>query len=464
VQTSTLSTPPSNAKPSPLGAVSSNEPIAEPSATASARANVLEEKDRATDAGPIDAKGFRKALDALRKETESSLSYADYEHWKKLQNWGRIATLAGYGTAWIAPNPFSAAAIALGNTAKWAIVAHPILHKGHDTIVGVPVHHTSKGFAKGLRRYVDWLDWIHPDAWHLEHDVLHHGYTGEPNDPDLVEENVAAVRAAKIPRILKYGVISFYALTWKYSYYAPNTFQVLWLQREHRKRRTAGETHEAVAEPAAALESKAASAAHADAEVDEAEANAAASTGDTLATYRKMFDPRTEMGRAFWKTCLLPYGLTRFVGLPLAFAPLGPWASFSVFSNSLMAEMFANLYTFAIIGPNHSGDDLYRFPREKDRGADAYVRQVLGSVNYTTGRGDLSDFLQGFLNYQIEHHLFPALPLSAYQRIQPKVKAICEQFGVPYKQEPLPKRWRQLIGIMVGKTSMKRREKNGKRA
>ena len=94
--------------------------------------------------------------------------------------------------------------------------------------------------------------------------------------------------------------------------------------------------------------------------------------------------------------------------------------------------------------------------RSGDR-AEFYVRQVLGSVHFSTG-GDLRDSLHGFLNYQVEHHLWPDLSPAVYQRIQPKVKAVCERHGVPYVQEPLHKRVRQLMGVMLGTRKMLRSE------
>jgi fatty acid desaturase len=65
-----------------------------------------------------------------------------------------------------------------------------------------------------------------------------------------------------------------------------------------------------------------------------------------------------------------------------------------------------------------------------------FLRQIVGSVNYACGN-DRIDFLQGWLNYQIEHHLWPAMPLLQYQRAQPRVREICEKHGVPYKQESI---------------------------
>ena len=75
-------------------------------------------------------------------------------------------------------------------------------------------------------------------------------------------------------------------------------------------------------------------------------------------------------------------------------------------------------------------------------------------MNYHTG-GDLRDYLQMFLNYQIEHHLFPDIPMLQYQRIAPKVKAICEKHGVPYVQESVWKRFRKMADVFVGRAKMK---------
>jgi fatty acid desaturase len=375
-----------------------------------------------------DFAGFRKAMETLRKEAETSLTEEDYNHWKKLRRWGQTCSALGYATAWIGPNPVSAIAMALGASTRWTIVAHHVAHKGLDAVPGVPRRHTSKYFAKGARRFIDWLDWIAPEAWHLEHNVLHHHHTGELSDPDLVEENAERMRESTLPLPLKYAMVGFYALTWKYTYYAPNTFQVLRRTERNRQAR-----HKDGNEPARAP------------------------TADvrTSESYLSVFNPLTEDGRAFWKRCLLPYGLTRFVALPLAYAPLGPWAVFSVWSNSVIAECLTNVHTFMIIAPNHAGDDVYRFEEPNQRHAEYYARQVMGSVNYSTG-GDVRDFLHGFLNYQIEHHLFPALPPRAYQRLAPRVKALCEEFRVPYLQEPVHKRVKKLVDIMVGKTSMRR--------
>ncbi len=371
----------------------------------------------------LDYEAFARDLDAVRAEAVASLGPDDLAHMQKMERWGRACEALGYATAWVAPNLLSSALLSVGSTARWTILTHHVMHGGMDRVPGAPERLTSKGYAKGRRRLVDWFDWIHPDAWHYEHNVLHHYHTNEAADPDLVEQNLEAVRASSLPVPLRYAAAGFYALTWKFTYYAPNTWQVL---RRAEREKAAGRpvSVDGIANPDPLLDA---------------------------------FDVRTAEGRGFWRACLLPYGLTRFVAIPAAFGVLGPWASFSVWANSVGAELLGNLHSFLVITPNHAGDDMHRFDRKVSDRAEFYVRQVLGSVNFSTG-GDLRDFLHGFLNYQIEHHLWPDLPPRAYQRVQPKVKAVCEKHGVPYVQEPLHRRVRQLLGVMVGTRTMRRSE------
>jgi len=125
---------------------------------------------------------------------------------------------------------------------------------------------------------------------------------------------------------------------------------------------------------------------------------------------------------------------------------------------SLMAEVFTNLHTFLVIVPNHAGDDVMMF-EEKGKGkGEYYLRQILGSVNYPTGT-NFNDFFYGWLNYQVEHHLWPDASLAQYQYAQPKVVEVCKKHGIPYIQESVFKRLFKAIDIMVGRTSMLRPEK-----
>ena len=117
---------------------------------------------------------------------------------------GRAATALGLATCWIAPNPLSAAALSFGRSTRWLLMHH-IGHRGYDKVPGVPARYTSKVFARGRRRFVDWADWMIPEAWIYEHNVLHHSHTGEDRDPDLIERNAETLRSSNLPMAARYA-------------------------------------------------------------------------------------------------------------------------------------------------------------------------------------------------------------------------------------------------------------------
>ncbi len=352
----------------------------------------------AFDIDAIDLEGFARDIKALRQEALASLGPDDLRHLRRIERWGRIATAIGLATAPIAPNPLSAAALALGRATRWLLMHH-IGHRGYDRVPGVAPRHTSRVFARGWRRLVDWADWMLPSAWIYEHNVLHHQNTGERRDPDLIEENVADVHRSGLPVGLRYALLGLLGATWRASYYAPKTLRAWWYRH---------------AEP-----------------------------GAPTPTPRGML----------LRQCYAPYALLNFVALPLLASPLGAWAVFSTWCNSLLADVLTNLHTFFVVGPNHSGDDVYRFDGRPTSRGEFYVRQVVGSVNYRTG-GDVTDYAHLWLNYQIEHHLFPDLPMLAYRRVQPQVAAICARYGVPYLQQPVTHRFAKMARIFAGTARM----------
>ena len=353
------------------------------------------------DPSSVDVEGFLRDVRALRAQSDASVSEADYAHLRRLERWGRVATLLGVATGWLLPNPVSAAALSLGRSTRWLLMHH-VGHRGYDRVPGAPPERTSKGFARGGRRFLDWFDWMLPEAWVFEHNVLHHSHTGEDADPDLLERNAeGSLRRESVPLPLRYLQLSLLAVTWRASYYAP----------------------------------------------------------ETLASLRRKRRPDGPLTRAEWKEVLgsgyLPYVAWNFVVLPALFLPLGVWAGLSALANALMAEALTNLHTFLVVGPNHTAEDLYRFDTAPEGRGERYLQQVLGTANYRTG-GDLNDFLHLWLNYQIEHHLFPDLSMRQYQRVQPQVRALCERHGIPYVQESVWTRARKMVDVVVGKASMRR--------
>jgi len=363
----------------------------------------------------MNIEGLAEDLEALRLETNQNVSIEDFRHLQKIEWWGRGLSFLGYSTAWLLfPNPITAFCISMGHFTRW-LLAHHILHRGYDKIEGVPVRYTSKGFARGWRRFIDWGDWLQPDAWDYEHNILHHFHTGECHDPDVAERHTEYLRTLKIPYFLKYFLLFIVACTWKFTYYAPNTVSVL--------------------DPKNAARIK--------------------KEHIIYLTIKNIFDFSRKEVRTLWTHCYLPYGTLHFIVLPLIFYPIGGLTSvLFVLGNKILAEILTNIHSFIVIGPNHTADDIYRFDFHYRDKREYYLTQILGSVNYRCGT-DLIDYLSIWLNYQIEHHIFPDLPMRQYRLIQPKVKAICERHGVPYRQEPMFRRLKRMVDVCVGKQKMK---------
>jgi len=371
----------------------------------------------------IDKEQLEKDINEI-KEKMAPVGQEDFEHLLKLERWGRAFTIGGsalmvimaiFGIVsgfwfWILAI-ISALALSTGNVARWADVVHPILHGAYDKVPGIPERYTKKYFAKDERRFIDWLDWIKPQAWEYEHNIMHHYHLGEDEDPDNVERNLQWLIQSKTPMFVRYIIIYGFAGMWKFLYYAPNTLRIL----ENKKRRDAEKL-----------------------EIKDFE-----------------LDPRKPNGLKLWMDFYLPYIVIKFVLFPALFLPFGTAVALNALIILVLAEFFANLHSFLVIVPNHSAEDIYMFSEPHKSTGEFYLRQIMGSVNYNTG-SDWIDFLHGFLNYQIEHHLFPNMPQSYYQKMQPIVKEICKKHNLEYRQESVFKRIKMSIDLMVGKTKLLR--------
>jgi fatty acid desaturase len=87
------------------------------------------------------------------------------------------------------------------------------------------------------------------------------------------------------------------------------------------------------------------------------------------------------------------------------------------------------VYLGLTFAPNHKG-----MPHP-DGNEDFLRKQVLTSRNVRGGL--LVDVALGGLNYQIEHHLFPAMPTPNLRKAQPIVRAYCDEIGVSYEMTGL---------------------------
>ncbi len=361
-----------------------------------------------------DLEGFARDLDALRKEIDLLRGTADIRHLRLLSLLAWALLLGGLALSLFGFNPLSPILMALAASSRWMIVAHHTSHGALDGLPNVPTAWTSSGFAQGARRWLQWPDWIEPNAWNREHNQLHHGYTNEGPDPDVVEAQLQWLRESSWPMPLRYLFVAVMACAWRWAYYAPNTASCLVEQGRGR-----------------------------------ADAGALADT----ARANRPWSPFTVVGRRVWLYSWLPYAVFQFGVLPALLLPFGVHFWFVALGHVILADVLTNIQTFIVIVPNHAGEDLVRWP-DRGRGKGTwYLRQILSSANYHTGN-PLGDWLQGWLNYQIEHHIWPDMTPHQYTLAAPKVRELCARHGVGYIQESVWTRLHKTVRIMVGQATM----------
>ncbi|HWU68810.1 MAG TPA: acyl-CoA desaturase [Stenotrophobium sp.] len=118
-----------------------------------------------------------------------------------------------------------------------------------------------------------------------------------------------------------------------------------------------------------------------------------------------------------------------YVIFPLLAGPFAPL----VLVGNVAANLARNVWACAVIFNGHFPEDVEQYPEsviENETRGQWYVRQLLGSANFSGGR--LMHIMSGNLSFQIEHHLFPDLPAHRYAEIAPEVRDICEKYGLPY--------------------------------
>ncbi len=122
------------------------------------------------------------------------------------------------------------------------------------------------------------------------------------------------------------------------------------------------------------------------------------------------------------------------VVVPIVAVGVGPGLVFVAVAQSL-----TGLYLGCIFAPNHKGMLMLG----EDDDLDFFRRQVLTSRNVKPGR--VTDYVYGALNYQIEHHLFPAMPRNQLGRARLVVKAFCAEQAVPYHETSIAQSFREIV-------------------
>jgi fatty acid desaturase len=391
----------------------------------------LEKEDQWLEKFDLDA--FSKEIRALGKVLEAKQGPADVAHLNKMIMWSNSCAAVGLLSMGFGVNPLTVICLSLYTFSRWTMIAHHTCHGGYEKI------HPNKerwsrfkfGLATFWRRFNDWFDWMMPEAWNVEHNNRHHYNLSEVHDPDLVEMNLADIRDLNVPLALKYVMVGITTLIWKWYYYAPNTYKELKLAKLRREGKP----------------------------LPKGVAPEDAVTVKSILLGQNPFYSKFE----FISVVIGPYFLIHFLLTPLPLLLLGEYLEgytgrtmyMNAVKNLFFADLLTNFHGFLAVVTNHAGDDMYRFRNGcRPFSGSFYLRQVLASVDYAMGY-DLVDFMHGWLNYQIEHHMWPNLSMLSYQKSAPMVQEICERHGVPYVKQNVFWRLKKTVDIMVGSTSMR---------
>ena len=381
----------------------------------------------------LDLNAFRSEIQALGKRLEKEQGPADVDHLNKMIGWSNGLAALGLLTMGFGIHLVPIVGLSLYTFSRWTMIAHHTCHGGYEKC-----HPQSKGrwsrFKFGLgslwNRFNDWFDWMMPEAWNVEHNNRHHYNLSETTDPDLVEQNLETVRDMNVPVVYKYLVIFAAMFTWKWFYYSPNTYKELKLAQLRR----------------------------------EGKKVPAGINSDEPVTIRSCLSGENPF-YSFSELMMMvlgPYFVIHFLLTPLPWLLVGHYmegyTASTMYCNAVcnlfLAELLTNAHGFLAVVTNHAGNDLYRFRKPcRPFSGSFYLRQVLASVDYDLGT-DVIDFGHGWLNYQIEHHLWPSLSMLSYRKAAPQVQDICRRHKVPYIQHNVFWRLKKTVDIMVGKDDM----------
>jgi NADPH-dependent stearoyl-CoA 9-desaturase len=122
---------------------------------------------------------------------------------------------------------------------------------------------------------------------------------------------------------------------------------------------------------------------------------------------------------------------------------------------NLTANLLRNLWSHSVIMCGHFPEGVETFEQgaldEKETRAEWYLRQMLGSANFTGS--EFLHIMSGNLGYQIEHHLFPDLPSNRYSEIAPQIRDLFHRYALTYHAAPLPKQvasaWHKVLRLSL---------------
>ena len=139
----------------------------------------------------FDLAAWASEVRAVEKELKADIDQDDVKHLNKILTWANAFYFGGLAILFATPfltnafnaiggvNPIAAFCMSTAICARWTMVGHHVCHGGYNTAQSengvVTGRFHRRTFAKGLaRRITDWMDWMMPEAWDVEHNHLHH--------------------------------------------------------------------------------------------------------------------------------------------------------------------------------------------------------------------------------------------------------------------------------------------------
>lgn len=151
---------------------------------------------------------------------------------------------------------------------------------------------------------------------------------------------------------------------------------------------------------------------------------------DTIVGRQVLYKSRYQAKGAFaeaWTITIL--GLV-YLLVPYLFRSFVSALLLTLYSNALSSVIFS--FQFVV---NHEVDTPGVIDSPPADKTDWGAYQVMSS-NTFAGGSQLTTFLAGGLNTQIEHHLFPGIWFHHYVDLRKIIKEVCKEFGITYNESP----------------------------
>lgn len=121
-----------------------------------------------------------------------------------------------------------------------------------------------------------------------------------------------------------------------------------------------------------------------------------------------------------------------------------------VMLGNLLASLLVQAWTNIIIFCGHFTQRVRIYSMEEtanETRGDWYIRQIEGSSNIEGSRPFF--ILTGHLSHQIEHHLFPDVPAHRYPEVAPRIREICERYGLVYNSGSLLQQYGTVLARLL---------------